>query len=304
MIERYVLVLGHIGRAAVLKAAAELFPRLSEAGFTPVILAAEAAAFPHDDRVQVVKSHAEVMDDAEFVVVLGGDGTILRAAEMARSHTVPLLGVNLGHVGFLAEFEREDLSEAVDRLARRDFRVEERMTIDLEVTRGGRVIETGWALNDAALEKEDRGRMIELVTEVDGRPVASFGGDGIVFATPTGSTAYSFSAGGPIVWPEVEALLLAPIAAHTLFARPLVVAPTSVLACEIVDRSARGVLWMDGRRVLNLIPGDRVEVRRGAEPVRLARLVTGPFTDRLVAKFHLPVTGWRGPAGDGTSAQD
>lgn len=297
MSERLVLVLGHTGRPAVIHTAAQLLPRLTEVGFTPVLLAAEAEHIPHDDQVRVVSSHEAVMDDLELVVVLGGDGTILRAAEMARSHTVPLLGVNLGHVGFLAEFERENLSEAVDRLARGEFNVEERMTLDLLVTRHGEPVDTGWALNDAALEKEDRGRMIEIVSEVDGRPVASFGCDGLVFATPTGSTAYSFSAGGPIVWPEVEALLMAPIAAHTLFARPLVTAPTSVLAVEIIDRSEPAVLWMDGRRMLRLSAGDRVEVRRGVEPVRLARLVTGPFTDRLVRKFHLPVTGWRGPTG-------
>ncbi len=294
--ERLVLVLGHTGRPEVIKVAQELLGRLADAGFSPVLLPSEAADIPHGDEVRLVDEPATVLDDVEIVVVLGGDGTILRAAEMARNHTVPLLGVNLGHIGFLAEFEREDLAEAVDRLARREFNVEERMTIDIEISVGGEVVERCWALNEAALEKDDRGRMIEVVTEVDGRPVASFGSDGVVLATPTGSTAYSFSAGGPVVWPEVEALLLTPIAAHTLFARPLVVAPTSVLAVELVERSFPAVLWCDGRRLIEVAPGSRIEVRRGREPVRLARLVQGPFTDRLVGKFRLPVTGWRGPA--------
>lgn len=292
---RQILVLGHTGRPEVIRAADELLSRLVEAGFVPVLLPVEAAGFPPHPSVRLVDDPAPVMHELELVVVLGGDGTILRAAEMVRGYTVPLLGVNLGHVGFLAEFEREDLAEAVDRLARGAFNVEERMTIDVEISVGGEVVERAWALNDAALEKDDRGRMIEVVTEVDGRPVASFGGDGVVLATPTGSTAYSFSAGGPIVWPEVEALLLAPIAAHTLFAKPLVVAPTSVLAVEVVERSNPAVLWCDGRRLYQVRPGSRVEVRRGREPVRLARLIEGPFTDRLVRKFHLPVTGWRGP---------
>ncbi len=292
---RMVLVLGHLGRPQVHKVAGELLTRLMEAGFTPVMLAEEAAHLAHGAPVVMIDDADQVMDEAELVIVLGGDGTILRAAELARGHTVPLLGVNLGHVGFLAEFDREDLAEAVDRVARRAYKVEERMTIDVTITNGG-VLTRTWALNEAALEKADRGRMIEVVTEVDGRPVASFGGDGVVLATPTGSTAYAFSGGGPVVWPEVEALLLTPICAHTLFARPLVVAPTSVLAVEVVERSSPAVLWCDGRRLFEVPPAARVEVRRGVEPVRLARLIEGPFTDRLVGKFQLPVTGWRGPA--------
>jgi NAD+ kinase len=116
----------------------------------------------------------------------------------------------------------------------------------------------------------------------------------VVCATPTGSTAYAFSAGGPVVWPEVQALLMVPLSAHALFARPLVVAPTSVLAVELAQRTPEGVLWCDGRRTVDVRPGDRVEVRRGAEPLRLARLQHLPFTDRLVRKFDLPVDGWRG----------
>ncbi|MFV0460478.1 MAG: NAD kinase [Actinomycetales bacterium] len=293
---RNVLVLGHTGRPEVIDTAVGVLDLLTAAGFTPILLPAEAATIPHGSQVRVEPAVDAVMADAELVVVLGGDGTILRAAEMARGHAVPLLGVNLGHVGFLAEFEPEDLAEAVTRIARHEFRVEQRMTLDVVISLRGEVMHRTWALNEAAVEKGDRGRMIEVVTEVDGRPVASFGGDGVVLATPTGSTAYAFSSGGPVVWPQVEALLLTPISAHTLFTRPLVVAPTSVLAVEVLDRSSPAVVWCDGRRIFEVPPGGRVEVRRGSEPVRLARLVEGPFTDRLVAKFQLPVTGWRGPA--------
>ena len=139
--------------------------------------------------------------------------------------------------------------------------------------------------------------MVDVVLGVDARPVSSFGCDGVILATPTGSTAYSFSAGGPIVWPEVEALILVPISAHALFAEPLVVNPNSRLGVEISpgnpDFSA--VLWCDGRRALELPSGALVEATRSKSPIRLARLHTGPFTDRLVAKFRLPVSGWRGP---------
>jgi NAD+ kinase len=156
-----------------------------------------------------------------------------------------------------------------------------------------------WALNEATVEKAARERMLEVICEVDERPLSRLGCDGVVCSTPTGSTAYAFSAGGPVVWPEVEALLMVPISAHALFAPPLVVSPEAVLAVEVISEATGAVLWCDGRRKVDLPPGARVEVRRGTLPVRLARL-DGPgprggrFTDRLVAKFGLPVAGWRG----------
>jgi NAD+ kinase len=182
----------------------------------------------------------------------------------------------------------------VDRVVTREYEVEERMTLDVLVRTDGKVVHTDWALNEASVEKASRERLLEVVTEVDGRPVSRFGGDGVVCATPTGSTAYAFSAGGPVVWPEVEALLMVPISAHALFAKPLVTSPASVLAVEVQPETPNGVLWCDGRRTVELPAGARVEVRRGAVPVRLARLHHASFTDRLVAKFALPVAGWRG----------
>ena len=293
---RRVLVLAHTGRAEAVTAAVQLVGLLETAGLQPVMLGHEAAELPGIGAVEKVEPE-DAACDVELVVVLGGDGTVLRAAEMVRGLPVPLLGVNLGHVGFLAEIEPDDLVDTVHRVAARDYVVEERMTLDVTVSLRGEVIGRSWAVNEAAVEKADRRRMIELVTEVDGRPVSTIGADGVVMATPTGSTAYAFSAGGPVVWPEVEALLMVPISAHALFAKPLVVSPSSVLAVEVLARTdAPGVLWCDGRRTLGLPPGSRIEVRRGEHPVRLARLVLGPFTDRLVAKFQLPVVGWRGPA--------
>jgi NAD+ kinase len=293
---RRVLVLAHVGRPAALTAAEEIVQLLNAAGLRPVFSADEIEHLTPAARAMLeVADGARALDSAELVVVLGGDGTILRAAEMVRGSQVPLLGVNLGHVGFLAESERDDIAETVQRIARRDYEVEERMTLDVTVELDGERVHRTWAVNEASVEKVSRERMIDVVLEVDGRPATEFGCDGVVLATPTGSTAYAFSAGGPVVWPEVEALLLVPICAHALFARPFVVAPTSVLAVELLSHFGEGaVLWCDGRRSIALPPGARVEVRRSALPVRLARLARPPFTDRLVAKFGLPVHGWRG----------
>ena len=234
--------------------------------------------------------------ELEVVLVLGGDGSILKAAEIVRDTSTPLVGVNLGHVGFLAEGERHQLEEIVERLAKRDYSVAERLTLDVDVFVDGAKVFSTWALNEATVEKSARERMLEVVIEVEGHPLSSFGCDGVVMSTPTGSTAYAFSAGGPVVWPSVDALLMVPLSAHALFSRPLVVNPDSMLAVEVLKRSAgAGVLWCDGRRTFELAPGARVEVRKSRSPVRILRISDAPFTSRLVNKFALPVAGWRGP---------
>ncbi len=208
------------------------------------------------------------------------------------------MGINLGHVGFLAESERDHIGAAVRRLAAGDYEVDERGTLDVRVLLPGEEVPVqGWAVNEATVEKRERAKMVEVAIEIDGRPLSSFGCDGVVMATATGSTAHAFSAGGPVVWPDVDAMMLVPLSAHALFARPLVVGPGSVLAVELLTRTgSAGVLTCDGRRQVDLPTGARVEVRRGAVPVRLARMTSAPFTDRLVSKFDLPVIGWRGRA--------
>ena len=230
--------------------------------------------------------------EADVVVVFGGDGTILRAAEVAAPGT-PLLGVNLGHVGFLAEAEPEDVTFVVESLIDRRWKVEERTRLNVSLQRDGQQVDGTWALNEVSVEKASRERMINVLVEVDGRPLSRWGCDGVVCATPTGSTAYAFSAGGPVVWPEVAALLVVPLSAHALFARPLVVSPSSSISLD-VDLGSAAVLWADGRRTIDVRPGDRLVVTADPVPVRFARLAPAPFTDRLVAKFDLPVEGWRG----------
>lgn len=295
--QRTVLVTAHTGKESALRSARFVADRLTAAGITVRTLAGEFGS----PGAREVPASAAAAEGAELVIVLGGDGSLLRAAEFSRPAAVPLIGVNLGHVGFLAEAEPDGLANLVERVVARDYAVEKRMTIDVTVRRNGTSLASTWALNEATVEKAARERMIEVITEVDGRPLSRWGCDGVVCSTPTGSTAYAFSAGGPVVWPEVEALLMVPISAHALFAPPMVVSPQSVLAVELIVASGTSgaVLWCDGRRKVDLPPGARVEVRRGALPVLLARLQApdsrgGGFTDRLVAKFGLPVAGWRG----------
>jgi NAD+ kinase len=229
----------------------------------------------------------------ELVFVLGGDGTLLRAAELARPAGVPVLGVNLGRVGFLAEADSDALSDTMQRVIERRYQVEERMTIDVTATLDGEVIAETWALNEASVEKSTRERVLDALIEVDGRPVSSFGCDGVLCATPTGSTAYAFSAGGPIIWPDVEALLVVPSNAHAMFSRPLVVSKNSLITVGIDPDGSPAVLTCDGSRHYDLPKGTQVKVVCGRVPVRLVRLWNGPFTDRLVHKFGLPVKSWR-----------
>ncbi len=291
---RSVLLLAHTGRPKAAEAARAVSRRLQDAGVQVRLLAEEADEIGLTG-VAVFASGAEAVRGAEIVLVLGGDGTILRAAELSRDAGVPLLGINLGHVGFLAEAESSDLDGTVDHVLARDYVVEERLTLDVTATVDGRLLGEGWALNEASVEKGARERMLEVVVEVDGRPLSRWGCDGVVAATPTGSTAYAFSAGGPVVWPSVEAHLVVPISAHALFARPMVVATSSVIAIEVLTGGTSAVLACDGRRTIDLPHGTRVEVRRGKTPVPLAhRPHPRTFTDTLVEKFDLPVDGWRG----------
>lgn len=304
---RNVLVVTHTGREDAIVAAQEVCAALSAAGVTPVMTRAEL-----DDHLEFAKSqvapnsvlaNVQVLgehvpeDSLELAIVLGGDGTILKGAEIVRESQTPLLGINLGHVGFLAESERDGMADAVRRVVERDYLVKERLALDVTVYVDGKEAFKTWALNEAAIEKNAREKMLEIVLEIDKRPLSSFGCDGIIMSTPTGSTAYSFSAGGPVVWPSVDALMVVPLSAHALFARPLVISPKSLIAVDVMHRSAgSGVLWCDGRRTWDLPPGARVEVKKSEKPVRIARFRQGVFTDRLVRKFELPVAGWRGEA--------
>jgi NAD+ kinase len=298
---REVLVVLHTGRATNRYTAAAVARRLAADGVRLRMLGDEwkevvglIGDLAPELAPRVVDARPGCAEGAEVTLVLGGDGTLLRAAETARPVGVPLLGVNLGHVGFLAEAEQESLNEALKAIIERAYDVEERMTVETVALVGGEEIARSWAFNEVSVEKASRERILEVVLEVDCRPVSAFGCDGVLVSTPTGSTAYAFSAGGPIMWPQVQALLLVPSNAHALFARPMVISPDSQVAIEVVPTGSPAVLDCDGRRTAALPPGARVEVTRGATPVRMVRLDGRPFADRLVRKFDLPVRGWRG----------
>lgn len=265
----------HADVSTVAGAAAELRGRLSEHGV---------------DVRQVVSEHEDA-SDLDLVVVLGGDGTMLRAAELAHRHGLPLLGVNLGRVGFLAEAEPADLETVAKRVAERDWELETRITLGLSISRDGSDVWQSFALNEVAIEKSGHALMTELRVAVSGTPVMALAGDGLIVSTPTGSTAYAFSAGGPVIWPTADVLEVAPICAHALFARPLVVDPTAIVEVEVLEGPAAATC--DGRRVFELEVGDRLTITRGAQPIGFARLTQTPFTDRLVVKFKLPTEGWR-----------
>ena len=299
-LDRRVLVLPHTGREQARSVAVESIEALTSQGIVVRLLQADLerldlVADQFTPALETTESETDASRDCELTLVIGGDGSILRAAELTHARQTPVLGVNLGHVGFLAEAEHDDVDSTIEAIVARRYTTEDRMTLDVRVYRDKELVASTFAVNEASVEKAARERMLEVVLEIDGRPISRWGCDGVVCATPTGSTAYNFSAGGPIVWPQVEALCIVPISAHALFARPMVVSPTSVVAIEVLARTEdAGVLWCDGRRTVDLPPGARIEVRRGVHPVRLVRLHQAPFADRLVAKFGLAVDGWRG----------
>jgi NAD+ kinase len=302
---RAVLLVVHPGRDEATETARRVEKVLGDNGIGLRVLSAEAVdrgslhLAPDDMRamgveIEVVDADPQAAEGCELVLVLGGDGTFLRAAELARNAGIPVLGVNLGRIGFLAEAEAEHIDQVLEHVVTQDYRVEERLTLDVMVRHKGRLIEQGWALNEMSLEKGPRLGVLGVVVEIDGRPVSTFGCDGVLVSTPTGSTAYAFSAGGPVLWPDLEAILVVPNNAHALFGRPMVTSPEATIAIETEADGHDALLFCDGRREMLIPAGGRVEVKRCGTPVKWARLDSAPFTDRLVRKFRLPVTGWRG----------
>ncbi len=283
---RRVLLVAHTGRSDIEELAKTTSHQLAAAGIELVGLVDEAEGLG-------LAAAGALGQSVELVLAMGGDGTLLRAADVARPFGAPILGINLGRVGFLAEADADEVDSVVQAIIDHDYSVVNRMTVDAVVEYQGAVIASGWALNEVSLEKATRERILDVVVEVDGHGVSAYGCDGVLIATPTGSTAYAFSAGGPIVWPSVEALLVVPSNAHALFARPLVVSAAVEIGVQIDPEGHDALVAFDGRRVTRVPAGARVLVRRGEQPVKMVRLEEQRFSARLVRKFSLPVHGWR-----------
>jgi NAD+ kinase len=281
---RHAIFVVNASRAEAVAATKEISQILLKEGFT--------LSTPSEISILGISQHpAEELPKAEVVLVLGGDGTILRGSEIARRQDIPILGINLGHVGFMAEVEKPALSEIAASVIAKDYVTENRMVLKYLVERNGKSVDTGWALNEVTVER-DGTTMVELFVQIDGRPLSRWGCDGLICSTPTGSTAYAFSAGGPVLWPQVDALVLLPISAHALFSRPMVVSPTSEIIVDI--ESSDALLSSDSLRKFSLQLGDRVIITRDQSVIKLSHIKPTLFTDRLVAKFKLPVEGWRG----------
>ena len=284
---RRVLLLLHPKRESAVTAGLEIGRGLAASGISVEHhLSSDGAGIP-----EITRYAGRPINEFELIVVLGGDGTMLRSAEISYGTSVPILGINVGHMGFLAEVDRPSNEEIIRAIVERDFVNETRMSISYEIERHGSIVDSGWALNEIVIEKESS-QMVELFVSVDQRPLSLWNCDGVLCATPTGSTAYAFSAGGPVVWPDVDALVLLPLAAHALFARPMVLSPKSEIAISV--RSESATLSADGFRNKPLREGDLIRITRDDHLFTLARMSSAPFTNRLVAKFQLPVAGWRG----------
>jgi NAD+ kinase len=301
---RIILMVVHPGRGEADETAHRVAKTLGQNGIRLRVLSREAVdrgglhLDPADLRstgadIDVVEDEQTSADGCELVLVLGGDGTFLRAAELARKAEIPVLGVNLGRIGFLAEAEAEAIDTILAHVVARDYPVEQRMALDVVVSSGDEVLYSGWALNEASLEKGTHQGVLGVVVAIDGRPVSAFGCDGVLVSSPTGSTAYAFSAGGPVVWPDLEAIIVVPNNAHALFARPMVTSPDAVITVDVGADNADAVVLCDGHREAVVPAGGRLQVTRCQKPLKWVRLDSAPFTDRLVRKFRLPVTSWR-----------
>ncbi len=229
----------------------------------------------------------QLCDDLDLAVTLGGDGTILRAVSLVSRAGVPLLGVNLGRMGYLADLEPEGLTEALERVVTGDYAIEERMMLSVAIERAGEPPPAPgagvWALNEAVVERPAAGHTVHVAVQVEGRFWTTYAADGIIVATPTGSTAYAFSAGGPIVSPNVRALLMTPVSAHMSFDRSLVVDAADSVRIEVTDRPA--MLVLDGREMGLLGKGDVIVCTEAPGRARFVAFGTRDFYGILKTKF-------------------
>ena len=226
------------------------------------------------------------LPNADMVICFGGDGTILHMAKAATRHNLPILGVNIGTMGFMAELESTELDQ-LSRLSKGDYTLDKRMMLDVSVLQGDKVLFHDLCLNDAVVTKGAIARVVHLSVKCDGVQAMEFGGDGVIVATPTGSTAYSLSAGGPIVEPEANSILVTPICAHDVGSRCMVASEKRVITVELTRNARRNAyLSVDGGRALRLNLGDKTVIRKADLTTKLVRLQERSFYDLVNMEFR------------------
>ncbi len=267
------------------KAALELLPRIIsnlELKKAELMLETETAVLA--GRSDLAASWAEIKKSCQGIIVLGGDGTVLNTARTAPQ--VPLLGVNLGRVGFLSEVDIPELESSLHKLVNDEYTLEKRMMLASSVVRQGRIVDNSIALNDAVITKGAFSRMIRLKAEVDGQTVAVYPVDGLIVSSPTGSTAYSLSSGGPVVIPDMNLMILTPICPHTLWSRPMVMPASRQLKITVLSDNAEIMLTMDGQHAYRLEPGDEVVIGKASCSAQFIKLSGRSFYSVLHSKLR------------------
>jgi NAD+ kinase len=227
----------------------------------------------------------DIPAQVDLIVVLGGDGTLISVARLIGDLEVPIVGVNLGRLGFLTEITRDELPDMLDRLIAGDYQVSDRMMLDAFIHRDGAVVGKYTVLNDVVINKGALARIIDMETYVDGRHLSTYKADGLIVSTPTGSTGYSLAAGGPIIYPEINSLLITPICPHMLTNRPIIIWSRSIIEIEVKFQDDVVFFTADGQVGHKLLPGDRVEVRRSASRTRLVSSPTKEYFQILRTKL-------------------
>ncbi|MCB1625874.1 MAG: NAD(+)/NADH kinase [Pseudomonadales bacterium] len=286
IIETTCSIVGRFADERVAESARILIEHLSERAIRPRIALGSELALPPDLQIERVPE-SQLADGAKLMVAIGGDGTLLYAARLVADKDVPLIGINRGRLGFLTDVLPQDMIASVDAALAGKSEVDERPLLEARLLRPGRGESRILALNDVVVQKVETGRMLDFETWIDGVYVNNHGGDGLVVASATGSTAYALSCGGPIISPHLDVLVVAPICPHTLSDRPIVISANSVVTVTLIERfEARAQVTCDGVVAGDFLPGDRLEIHRSRRKIRLLHPAGFEYYRLLRSKLH------------------